>query len=422
MAQNIVGWLWDFGDGETSSLQSPYHIYRRSGRYTVSLTIEVSDGTKKTTTKEVYIIVDSETSHVPSLGVRPDKVCLHLGLDDEDGGWGYYSGDQYVWPESAECIVPIEIGDRLLDVVFDGQSGLPFIMNTQGSRGDDATDEVFRDKVGHPLQPEGYPIKTSLTTRMYVGQDRQQRVKHEETYFNVSAARDGRILPDGLEIDAYLLNDGVQLHVEEMRDLVQDEEVLFTTKKISNGFQLRIDTNDAEFKISDIGTVLKADAKSRYVTKVVSPDKSFQQFLGNAYYYVSRGSSRNLATGDSAYTGYTNTVGPDTFNDSAFEIPALGFLAIDVGANFSSATLWTKDPSKVVDLGGPITIEELTVNGDWYLLLITAMTSTILTLQETEYFDIRINDTAITDLTWYDQYIHDVIYEKGHKYLPRYYG
>ena len=33
-----VSWLWDFGDGQTSALQSPSHTYAASGTYTVSLT------------------------------------------------------------------------------------------------------------------------------------------------------------------------------------------------------------------------------------------------------------------------------------------------------------------------------------------------------------------------------------------------
>ncbi|MBA7679363.1 hypothetical protein ES703_87655 [subsurface metagenome] len=35
----IISWLWDFGDGETSPLRSPTHVYNRPGTYTVRLTV-----------------------------------------------------------------------------------------------------------------------------------------------------------------------------------------------------------------------------------------------------------------------------------------------------------------------------------------------------------------------------------------------
>jgi alpha-tubulin suppressor-like RCC1 family protein len=41
----ITDWLWDFGDGVTSTLQSPSHIYTRAGIYTPTLTVTGIDGT-----------------------------------------------------------------------------------------------------------------------------------------------------------------------------------------------------------------------------------------------------------------------------------------------------------------------------------------------------------------------------------------
>jgi PKD repeat protein len=53
----IVSWLWDFGDGGTSSNKNPTHTYTQ-GRYTVTLTITESDGDTDTLTKQEYIIVE----------------------------------------------------------------------------------------------------------------------------------------------------------------------------------------------------------------------------------------------------------------------------------------------------------------------------------------------------------------------------
>ncbi|MED5451673.1 MAG: PKD domain-containing protein [Candidatus Neomarinimicrobiota bacterium] len=51
---NPTSWDWDFGDGTTSTDQSPSHTYTASGQYNVSLT--VSDGTNSTNTTKNNLI------------------------------------------------------------------------------------------------------------------------------------------------------------------------------------------------------------------------------------------------------------------------------------------------------------------------------------------------------------------------------
>lgn len=54
-----TAWEWNFGDGTTSTFQSPSHTYYGVGTYTVSLT--VTDVFGSTTTKSNYITVTSVT-------------------------------------------------------------------------------------------------------------------------------------------------------------------------------------------------------------------------------------------------------------------------------------------------------------------------------------------------------------------------
>ncbi len=53
---NITAWLWDFGDGTTSTLQNPTHIYSESGIYTVGLLVS-GPGGSDLETKTNYILV-----------------------------------------------------------------------------------------------------------------------------------------------------------------------------------------------------------------------------------------------------------------------------------------------------------------------------------------------------------------------------
>jgi PKD repeat protein len=56
---SIKSWFWDFGDGKTSTVQDPEHIYDNSGVYMVSLTIsaipECQDCETSTITKQVQV-------------------------------------------------------------------------------------------------------------------------------------------------------------------------------------------------------------------------------------------------------------------------------------------------------------------------------------------------------------------------------
>ncbi len=52
---NPIAWLWDFGDGSTSSQQHPYHFYPQTGMYTVTLTISTSTGCTSVSTLLVSV-------------------------------------------------------------------------------------------------------------------------------------------------------------------------------------------------------------------------------------------------------------------------------------------------------------------------------------------------------------------------------
>ena len=51
----IVSWFWDFGDGKTSTEQNPNHRYRKSGNYSVTLTVTDDGGVSNFTSKNVTV-------------------------------------------------------------------------------------------------------------------------------------------------------------------------------------------------------------------------------------------------------------------------------------------------------------------------------------------------------------------------------
>lgn len=93
----ITAWRWDFGDGTTSALSSPMHVYPVPGVYTVSLSVSGPDGSDtfrhpvpmRVLQRRVWLplalrILEEGGSQVP----RCQNVVLNGGFE-EDGAWEF---------------------------------------------------------------------------------------------------------------------------------------------------------------------------------------------------------------------------------------------------------------------------------------------------------------------------------------------
>jgi bacillolysin len=96
-------WYWDFGDGQTSTLENPMHAYKESGTYTVMLKAGNDIGSDSLV-KQNYVVID-----------RPD---MPVGHDFESCGAAEASltaegAGSLKWFESAESDSVIHTGDSL---------------------------------------------------------------------------------------------------------------------------------------------------------------------------------------------------------------------------------------------------------------------------------------------------------------------
>ena len=73
-AGDPVSWLWDFGDGVTSTEREPAHIYNVTGNFTVKLTAANVDG-EASRTKAGYIVVTT----APPVDYSCDSVVVETG-------------------------------------------------------------------------------------------------------------------------------------------------------------------------------------------------------------------------------------------------------------------------------------------------------------------------------------------------------
>ena len=83
----ITDWLWDFGDGTTSTEQNPTHIYTKSGKYTVKLTVSWPS---YTSTKTINITV------IGPFNTRTGKYydSIQAAVDDAQNGDTINVGNQ----------------------------------------------------------------------------------------------------------------------------------------------------------------------------------------------------------------------------------------------------------------------------------------------------------------------------------------
>ena len=70
---SITNWLWNFGDGNTSTSQNPSNIYSAVGNFTVSLQITDSTGCTGSFTRPLYI---SSTGPIPQFN-NPSPICIN---------------------------------------------------------------------------------------------------------------------------------------------------------------------------------------------------------------------------------------------------------------------------------------------------------------------------------------------------------
>ena len=77
-----VGYLWDFGDGTTSTEKSPLHVYQKSGTYTAKLTAK---GEVDSDVAEMTVIINDESTW---------KVDGTFFLSDEETGVRYFTSTE----------------------------------------------------------------------------------------------------------------------------------------------------------------------------------------------------------------------------------------------------------------------------------------------------------------------------------------
>ena len=91
--QQIVQWRWDFGDGTSSQLQNPVHMYNRSDSFVIRLTVFTDQGLSISKSKKIYI-----QNIIPAIQKAADITICKGESVQLDAGIG---NARYLWSQEA---------------------------------------------------------------------------------------------------------------------------------------------------------------------------------------------------------------------------------------------------------------------------------------------------------------------------------
>lgn len=172
-----VAWLWDFGDGNTSTKQHPTHIYTAKGVYTITLTVTGGDpaGTTDSITKEKLVIILDTVGDGDDDDDDDDK---SNGLDDLRAFIEYNDGAyNYSTPKSEPLTV-------------DGQvAGTVYLVDKMTSQRWNPDGSVHPDYVEwfHPMTIFEPSVKKSNTAMLFIdGGSRTSPPKLEPAFARIA--------------------------------------------------------------------------------------------------------------------------------------------------------------------------------------------------------------------------------------------
>lgn len=127
---NAVSWLWDFGDGTTSTLQNPDHTYTVGGYHSVSLTITTADGCSYTTmqSNSVYFSPFGANFYgIPQDTVFPNPVQFYANSigatswlwDFGDGSTSTLANPLHVFQNPGNYNVTLTISNGVCTLFYD---------------------------------------------------------------------------------------------------------------------------------------------------------------------------------------------------------------------------------------------------------------------------------------------------------------
>lgn len=389
-----VNVLWDFGNGQTSTLLNPTMPFN-PGTYTVKLTVWDDAGGVSVIQKTMYIGVTSTLDVLTSPQYAQDPKIYHYGWKEEHGfGWSMNDG-YFPLPATSASVCDYEEDGIHYTLVYDLLTGLEYVINT---RNDYANDAVYKDKadingVG------GYSIETEIITSEMTAEMKRYDISHLET--NLTFRPD--LLQDdfttGQSVAVSLIADATTIPVETQYAVDTAREISFYYDNIqtesSSTRSIRFVTAESNYQLLDYESHFKTvDRYKRAGTGMINES---MEFFGSPSNWFTRGNYEiDRATGLENSSTFTYIAGLDgndgtainssSYNVGNIDVEAICFWARSFVPPFGSTctVFGVVDGWSLYYRNGSIA-DNILLNGD--LFDIRTFASVILEEHLQEYFD-----------------------------------
>ena len=103
-SDDIIKHEWNFGDGETSTIPNPNHIYSKSGNYNISYSAYDINGDKLTINDSIKIYqIEIDTIYVKNVTSYPNHSALHFSFKLYPTNF-VYSSNNMIYDENLNMI------------------------------------------------------------------------------------------------------------------------------------------------------------------------------------------------------------------------------------------------------------------------------------------------------------------------------
>ncbi len=296
----VTSWLWNFGDGTTSTEQNPTHTYTAAGSYTVTLTAGNSAGSN-TRTMEQYISLVTSGEHIylcdgyshDALFIPHANTLLQdMGAVLDNGVWIYRNTAQgrtyFIHAVTDPDAMAVALKEEGAHIIFNGHAnfGLGATFATIGEVG-----------------------AQEITTIRYIDDDRFTNFSSDMVSVKVDGVQYGQAYPNWLPIYRdgtsgimpYRFSEGTPPYNYYITYKVPGDPVVYKVELASGAYLQRFPDSATPAWFSSTGAVPDPSANPEYFIVNNDPDFNRCDFVGTWPFGKVEGGGY---MGEAGYLGY----------------------------------------------------------------------------------------------------------------------